>query len=196
MNFYNNEFIFYIRLNLPKKAFASETDKHHLISAVCSLKKDFGLHIYGLVILDDALLSIAGFRTAGIHEIHACLYSLLMRYREGVSIYPGDENVYTIQTARRAAICRLENDRDVIDALRYIHLIPLSEGYVESAFEYWWSSFANYRNQYYRDVIDSETILGRLSTDGSRARQSFIAYHRKKEREGNPVPECLREYTA
>ena len=183
--------IYYADLLLPAEVFANEWDKRILLNTLESVRKLFDFELYAFCVLNNRVLLLAGGLKLKASVIRRMLATLMERYEcrieqigESVTIPP--------EESAKVCIIRIEGEHEAANVLRYIHLMPSSEGYALSAWDYWWTSLSSYRGNYYWPMVDAEVVMRALGRRDRQAARSLLEYHRKAECMHNPSPECIR----
>ncbi len=129
--------IYYADLMAPAEAFSNEWDKYLLLNILNEFRSVYEFELYAFCILNDRLMLLAGSYRLKASTVRSMLSGLAERYLlrteqigEYGLLWPGPET--------RAGIVRIDDEQDAISVMRYIHLMPASQGYSLSAADYWW----------------------------------------------------------
>ncbi len=184
--------IFYADVKISTEVLANEWDKRLYLTSLGEAAELFKTQIYAFCVLDDRIRLLAGGLDVKKRTIRRMLItSMGMFEREAEMI--GETGVIPADTVMSANVLRIEDEKDAVSVLRYIHLTPFSEKYTISAQEYWWTSYSTYRSHYKWPMVAAEPVLKYLGRRDSRAVFTLAEYHRRGETLGNPVPACIRK---
>ncbi len=184
--------LFYADVKLSRDVFMNEWDKRLYLTSLEEARTLFRTQIYAFCVLDNRIRILAGGGDVKKRTIRRMLITSLDMFEREAEVI-GETDVVPAGTVVRANVLRLEDEKDALSVLRYIHLTPFSEKYTISALDYWWSSYSTYRMHYKWTLVDAEHVMKYLGRHDSRAFVTLAEYHRRGEALGNPMPACIKK---
>ena len=170
--------VWYASLKLEKKAFADERDKKKFLEYLLQSKKEKGLRVFAFSLLDDEVHFLLGTKEEDREAAAQNLWYLLRRYEEYYLVSHGKNRKESLEGQ---ADCRpLYRTEEILDICRFIHRMPVEEGYVRKLDDYWWSSFLTYRGIYSWEFVDTRPILWCFSDNREKNGRQFIKFHRQE----------------
>lgn len=185
--------MYFSSVQLRRGVFAEETEKCILARAIAETKQEECFRVYAFSMLDNALFLLTGAEDATVLTARKQVQEIMRKYMALTqSCCLTDEGLKDSAETWIAAT-PVRGRKDAMDVIRYIHLLPANRNYAGSGFDYWWTSLSTYRGRYAWDFVDIAPVLQQLDErDENHARNLIVRQHRKAEKAGNPVPECLR----
>lgn len=182
--------ICYADLQVDTEVFSCEYEKMILLKEISELRNFFGLHVYAFNVLDDYLQLLLSGDHFSPKKIRHFLNALLERWRMRLAMN-GEEDALTDDCVRSARAVKIPQE-DAVEVLRFIHLTPVTMGYVHEPGDWWWSSYQSYRERHEWEMLDLEAFADVLKRRTGRNIQLFSEVHRRGAACGNPQPSCLR----
>lgn len=184
--------IYYADARISKTILANEWDKRIYLTALEEVRDLFQTRLYGFCVLDDRVRLLAGGREVYPQTIRQMLSASFDIFARNTGLI-GEVDAVPASTSIRVNVVRIENEKDALLALRYIHLTPASERYILSAQDYWWSSYTAYRGHYAWPMLDIRPVMQYFERNDPRALHSLTEFHRQGEAMHNQVPDCIRK---
>ena len=184
--------VFYADAKWNRDVFANEWDKKNYLNAMEEAKTLLRIEIFAFCLLDDRIRLLAGGKDVKSRMVRRLVTAAMERFERDTEL-SGEANPVPAEMMIRANILRIEDEKDAMSVLRYIHLSPFSEGYTISAQDYWWTSYSTYRGHYNWTLLNPTPVMRYLSRFDSRASTTLAEYHRRGEALRNPVPSCIRK---
>ncbi len=183
--------IYYADARISKAVLANEWDKRIYLTAVEEVRDLFQASIFGFCVLDDRVRLLLGGKDVRRQTIRQMLSASFDIFDRNTSLN-GENSAIPDGTSIRVNIIRMENEKDALLALRYIHLTPVSERYILCAQDYWWSSYTTYRGHYTWPMLDIRPAMQYFERNDPRALHSLTEFHRQGEAMQNQIPDCIR----
>jgi hypothetical protein len=180
----------YADLQVNTEVFSYEYEKMILLKEISELRNFFGLHVYAFNVLDDYLQLLLSGDHFSPKKIRHFLNALLERWRMRLAMN-GEEDALTDDCVRAARAVKVPQE-DAVEVLRFIHLTPVTMGYVHEPGDWWWSSYQSYRERHEWEMLDLNAFADVLKRRTGRNVQMFSEVHRRGAACGNPQPSCLR----
>lgn len=187
------EKMFFSAVQFQTGLFAGEIEKKILTKVFSAVSTEKGFRIYAFAILDNSFFMLSALENGTALSVREDMAAVLKAYLD--SIAAGDDLRRKLKGAGETwvSVTPVKGRSDELEVIRYIHLLPASRNYAFSAFDYWWTSLSSYRGRSTWDFVDVCSVLWKIDPDdGQHAKNLFVRQHRRAERAGNPVPECLR----
>ncbi len=182
---------YYADVKISRDIFMNEWNKKIYISSLEEARILFRTELYAFCILDDRIRILVGGVDVKKRTIRRMLLGSMQIFDRNTEQIE-ERDVIPADTMVKANVIRLDDEKDAVSVLRYIHLTPFSERYTLSAQDYWWTSYSTYRSHYRWPALDTEPIMNYLGRHDSRVFFTIADFHRRGESLGNPVPECIR----
>ena len=184
--------IYYADVKMNKELFSNEWDKKLLLNALEEAQELLRVEVYAFCVLDDRLRVLAGGTDVRTRTVRRLVNAALEQFERQAELI-GEKDAIPAGTQIRANILRMEDEKDALAVLRYIHLSPLTEGYTISAQDYWWTSYGGYRRRNYWKLLDMTPAMQYLSRiEKGREVRELVEFHRRGEALFNPVPSCIQ----
>ncbi len=183
--------VFYADMRMSREILMNEWDKRRFLTALEEARELLRTEIYAFCVLDDRIRLLAGGAEVRPRTIRRLLAAAMERYERDAGLR-GEAGAVPSDTVIRVNIVRMEDEKDALAALRYIHLTPFSEGYTISAQDYWWTSYSTYRGHYNWTLLNIAPVMQYLSRYDNRPVLTLSEYHRRGEALRNPAPSCIR----
>ncbi len=183
--------VYYADLRMNREILMNEWDKRLFLTALEEAGVLFRIEIYAFCVLDDRIRLLAGGQEVRSRTIRRMLAASIECYERDTGLR-GETAAVPADMVIRVNILRMEDERDALAALRYIHLTPFSEGYTISAQDYWWTSYSTYRGHYNWTFLNTAPVMRYLSRYDTRPVLALSEYHRRGEALRNPAPSCIR----
>jgi hypothetical protein len=183
--------IYYADVKMNKELFSNEWDKKLLLNALEEAQELLRVEVYAFCVLDDRLRVLAGGTDVRTRTVRRLVNAALEQFERQAELI-GEKDAIPAGTQIRANILRMEDEKDVLAVLRYIHLSPLTEGYTISAQDYWWTSYSTYRGHYNWTLLKIAPVMRYLLRYDQRPVQALAEHHRRGEALRNPIPSCIR----
>lgn len=184
--------IFYADVKISRDILGNEWDKRIFLTSLEEARALFRTELYAFCVLDDRIKVLAGGEDVKKRTIRRMIITSMEIFERNTELI-GEKNIIPAGAVIKANVLRLDDERDAISVLRFIHLTPSSERYTLSAQDYWWTSYSTYRCHYKWTVVDAEPVMRYLSRNDSRPIYTLSEYHRRGEAMGNPVPDCIKK---
>ena len=182
---------YYLQLNFNRKVFADEWAKRQMLDAFTAEKSGTDICVYAFCILDDTFRLALAADHSEFTAVKQFIRRSLARFGRTAELLPGDEECLRPEYTQHLQACRITRAAELLSVIRYIHLIPSTEFCCMTAFDYWWTSFSEYRQRYHWPLLSIDPVLSMIGAGDPSKLQEFIETHRRLERAGNPVPSCL-----
>ena len=142
-----NRHIYYTRLTFSSYLFADECEKYFLLKGMEQVRSLRDFQIYAFCVMDDMIHFLIKIGSGGPDEIRGILKECLATM-EGRGPQPPEERreIFSAQQGR-FFIQEIRTTGDIVELIRYIHLLPVEYKYVQHPTYYWWSSFSCYRGK-------------------------------------------------
>ncbi len=183
--------VYYADMRMSREILMNEWDKRLFLTALEEAGELFRTEIYAFCVLDDRIRLLAGGLEVRPRTIRRMLAAAMERYERDAGLR-GEAGAVPGDTVIRVNVLRMEDEKDALAALRYIHLTPFSEGYTISAQDYWWTSYNTYRGHYNWTLLNIAPVMRYLSRHDNRPVLTLAEYHRRGEALRNPPPSCIR----
>ena len=184
--------IYYVDARTSRKILTNEWDKRIYLNALEEVRELFQTRLFGFCLLDDRLRLLAGGKNVNRQTIRQLLSASFSIFERNTSL-SGESGVVPDGTTMRVNIVRIENEKDALLVLRYIHLTPASERYILCAQDYWWSSNNTYRGHDSWPMLDIRPAMQYFKKNDPRALHSISEFHRQGEAMQNQIPDCIRK---
>ena len=191
-----NRHIYYTRMTFSSYLFADECEKYFLLKGMEQVRSLRDFQIYAFCVMDDMIHFLIKIGSGGPDEIRGILKECLATM-EGRGPQPPEERreIFSAQQGR-FFIQEIRTTGDIVELIRYIHLLPVEYKYVQHPTYYWWSSFSCYRGAErkspWESLVSDDEVMNALSEKDVQARMRLLQRHREAEEKGNPLPECLK----
>ena len=172
-------------IKADRKVFADEVVKHDMLSLLWKQTTRWNYEVIAFTLLDDELHLILARCGEG--------YYMTPEKKGRRSPYDTDPNKGILEDLRRESRAlygrsvgkahpvlretssweKLECPSEVLRECCDIHQMPVRNGYVSSASEYWWSSYISYRGRYYWKFLNCRELLSRFSSNMAKASAMF-----------------------
>ncbi len=183
---------FYADVKISRDVFCNEWDKRLFISSVEEARVLFRTQLYAFCVLDDRIRILAGGEDVKRRTIRRMLVTAMGIFERNTELI-GERDVIPEDTMIKVNVLRIDEVKDALSVLRFIHLTPFSERYTLSAQDYWWTSYSTYRAHYKWSAVDAEPVLDYLGKHDNRVYFTMAEFHRRGESLGNPMPECIKK---
>lgn len=184
--------VFYADVRMTRALLVNEWDKKRFLNAIEEARSLLRVEVYAFCVLDDRFRLLAGGKDVKNRTVRRLVSAALELFERDAELL-GEKNMSVSGMQVRANIVRIEDEKDALAVMRFIHLTPFSEGYTISAQDYWWTSFSTYRGHYNWTLLDTAPVMQYLSNCPGRVSGTLTEYHRRGEALRNPVPSCIRK---
>lgn len=182
-------------IKADKKVFADEVVKHDMLSHLWKQSVRWNYEVIAFTLLDDQLHLILARR--GKEHGQSVDLECGKAWRETdpdkeilEDLRRESRELYGRTMGRAYPVLRetsswekLEKPSDLLRECCDIHQMPVRNGYVDKASQYWWSSYTSYRGRYYWKFLNCSELLDRFSPDPAKASAMFCkeqsSYSRK-----------------
>lgn len=165
--------VFHAFLRFETSILADEKDKKKFLDFALKSQQEEIISVMAFVILDDEVDFLLGIRERSGAGRTACSR---LKYWERFIVKEHPEEKKNIQCRNR----ELKQEEEILEICRYIHMLPLTRGYVKRIRDYWWSSYQTYRGCYFWKNLDTGPLLGYFGRDIKKSRIHFLRYHRRE----------------
>ena len=182
-------------IKADKRVFADEVVKHDMLSHLWKQSVRWNYEVIAFTLLDDQLHLILARRgkehkqSTGVEEVKAWRETdpdkeiLEDLRRESRELYGKTIGCSYPVLRETSSWEKLEEPSDLLRECCDIHQMPVKNGYVDKASQYWWSSYTSYRGRYYWKFLNCKELLDRFSSDPAKASAMFCkeqsSYSRK-----------------
>lgn len=167
--------------------FADERNKRKLLEILHKVQQTEGWFTYAFCITDTRAFFITESRDRkSLEEGIRNIFSVFVRQCRG-RIYLEEDPFSDLIFSRPRQLISLEQ---IVDYCRFIHQLPVQEGYTARPEDYWWSSYISYSGTYKWKFVDCRVISMYFSPDSEVARARFHRFHK------NPVTSGSRQNAA
>lgn len=149
--------------------FENELYKGYLIKIIRETKESYGFNFYGYVIMDNHYHLLIQTKDTPISKIMHGINSKYARY------YNHKENRTGPVFENRYRGILVENERYLLELLKYIHLNPVKAKMCPSIDRYKWSSDVFYRRNM-KNIVDIDGVLDMISLNRVEAIRKYIDF--------------------
>lgn len=184
--------VFYADVRMSREILANEWDKKIFLTSLENAGALLRTQVYAFCVLNDRIRILSGGKDVKSRTVRRVLVTAFERFERETELI-GEKNLFSPGTTVHAKILRIDDEKDAVAVLRYIHLTPFSEGYTICAQDYWWTSYSTYRGHYNWTLLDTAPVMRYLSRHDSRPVHTLSEYHRRGEILHNPIPSCIEK---
>ena len=196
MNTLLSKHIFFSCLSFSRYLFADECEKYFLLKGMEQIRSLRDFQVYAFCVMDKAIHFLFNVGTGGPDEVREILKECLATMEERGPETPDERRERFSVQQGRFFIQEIQTMGDIVELIRYIHLLPVEQKYVMNPADYWWSSFSCYRGTErkgpWENLVSSDQVMHELTEKDVQARMRLLQRHREAGEKGNPLPECLK----
>lgn len=182
--------LYYIGIRMNREVICNEWDKRLYLTALEEARTLFGTEVYAFCVLNDRIRLLTGGKDVKKRTVQRMLTATFERYERETELI-GEKDAIPEGTVIRSRIVGIEDAKDAMAVIRFIHLSPYSEGYALSAQDYWWTSYNAYRGHFRWTMADIAPVMRYLSQNDTRPVGTLKEFHRRGEMMRNPIPDCI-----
>jgi putative transposase len=157
------------RGNNREYIFENELYKNYLIKIIRETKKEYGFKLYGYVIMDNHYHLIIQTIDVPISKI---MHNINFKY--GKYYNYKEKRVGPVFEGRYRGLL-VEDERYLLQLLKYIHLNPIKAEVCTAIDKYKWSSDVFYRRNM-KNIVDIDEILDMISSNRIKAIKKYITF--------------------
>ena len=177
MDQFTNAHVYYFCLKFNSKRLADERDKKKFLDLVLRRQRENCVQVFAFAVLDDEAYFAAGFPKPLRESDSSRLERLCEDWSEGGC--PEDGRRVKAADPGTMEIIPVESMEELLRICVNIHLLPVKQGYVKLASDYWWSSLKTYRGTYLWENVNEEPLLRYLDSNVETGRRRFIRLHQE-----------------
>ena len=165
--------VYYHVMKGSRYILADERNKKKLLDTVFHIYQENRWRMYAFCVTDDSAHFMAEAETyqAVRRETGRACDEFFRRCGEKIPHVGG-----TVPGLCGCGYRELDSSWKAACCSRYIHRLPLEEGYAARPEDYWWSSYNTYAGNYEWEQVDCRMVLQYFSLNPEKARKKMIFY--------------------